>query len=162
IAACSAAVPLLTTTACAAPVARASADSKSATVGPLVSQSDRSTRTTAATSSSSIVCRPYGSSSVRIGVPPCNASCATFRSSGTGLAYRGGGGGLNGIVYGREPIARAPRRASTRTRLPRARLLDLLRSQHPVARAAVQHEPVAAALRRAVRCRPVDGARAAA
>ena len=49
-AACSAAVPLLTATACGAPTALANAASNSSTVGPVVSQSERSAVTTASTS----------------------------------------------------------------------------------------------------------------
>ena len=57
-AACSAAVPELTATACRAPTCAATARSKAGTWGPVVSQSERSAATTACTSSSSSPCRP--------------------------------------------------------------------------------------------------------
>src|SRR5271154_2449205 len=55
---CNAAVPELKLTACLAPTQAANASSNSATVGPVVSQSERSTSTTAWMSSSSMDCRP--------------------------------------------------------------------------------------------------------
>src|SRR3989304_10028562 len=57
---CSAAVPELTATALRAPVTLLRSASKASTRGPVVMKSDLSTSTTAATSSSSIDCRPYG------------------------------------------------------------------------------------------------------
>src|SRR5262245_27841318 len=68
IAACSAAVPLLTATASRAPTARAKASSNSATRGPVVSHAERSVSTTAAMSSASIHWWPYGRSVARTGV----------------------------------------------------------------------------------------------
>src|SRR5262249_47295649 len=58
---CSAAVPFAQLSAWGAPMAEAKAASNAVTAGPVVSQSPRSTSTTAAMSSASIVCRPYGS-----------------------------------------------------------------------------------------------------
>jgi hypothetical protein len=55
---CSAAVALLTATACRAPQYAASAVSKRGTVGPWVSQSERSTSTTASMSSAATSCLP--------------------------------------------------------------------------------------------------------
>ncbi|MGA7930416.1 MAG: hypothetical protein WCA20_31025 [Candidatus Sulfotelmatobacter sp.] len=55
---CNAAVPELKLTAYLAPIRAANASSNSATFGPVVSQSERSTSTTAWMSSSSIDCRP--------------------------------------------------------------------------------------------------------
>ena len=55
---CSAAVPLATTTAWAAPQAAASSPSNASVSGPVVRKSERRARTTAATSSSSMSCRP--------------------------------------------------------------------------------------------------------
>src|SRR5262245_34653698 len=57
---CNAAVPLENAIACFASVTQHSASSKRATVGPDVSHDPRNTSTTAATSSSPIVCFPYG------------------------------------------------------------------------------------------------------
>ena len=59
-AACNATVPVANATAYAAPVTEHSAASKRSTAGPCVSQSLRSTSTTAAMSASSIDWRPYG------------------------------------------------------------------------------------------------------
>ena len=58
MAACSAAVPVLTATASEVPATAARACSNSPTLGPVVSQSERKVSVTAATSQSSIVCRP--------------------------------------------------------------------------------------------------------
>src|SRR5687767_12539714 len=74
IAACSAAVPLLTATASAAPTRCATAFSNSSTRGPVVSHSDLSVSTTAAMSWSSIHWRPYASRSRRVACPPLRAS----------------------------------------------------------------------------------------
>src|SRR5215468_7227095 len=77
-AACSAAVPELTATACRASTLEATARSKASTAGPVVSQSDRSAATTAWTSSSSTVCRAYGSGVALTGVPPWSASLSAI------------------------------------------------------------------------------------
>src|SRR5688572_2029109 len=73
MAACSPAVPLLSAAACATPTNCANAPSNASTAGPVVSQSDSRTATTAATSSASIACRPYGSIDGRTGRPPSMA-----------------------------------------------------------------------------------------
>src|SRR5262245_24253123 len=70
---CKAAVPELKLTACLAPTYAANASSNSAIFGPVVSQSERKTSTTAWTSSSSIVCRPYGRRVFLTGAPPFTA-----------------------------------------------------------------------------------------
>src|SRR6476646_11720272 len=72
----SAAVPELKATAWRTPAKAASAPSKAGTRGPVVSQSDRSAAATAATSSSEIDCRAYGSIVERTGSPPSIASRA--------------------------------------------------------------------------------------
>src|SRR5688572_17463551 len=57
---CNAAVPEVALTTWCPPVASETAASKSSTMGPVVSQSPRSTASTASMSSSETDCRPYG------------------------------------------------------------------------------------------------------
>src|SRR5208282_5467921 len=71
---CNAAVPELKLTACRAPTHAANRSSNSPTFGPVVSQSDFRTSTTAWMSASSRLCRPYGSNLSRTGEPPWMAS----------------------------------------------------------------------------------------
>src|SRR5450759_41759 len=75
---CNAAVPELKLTACRAPIHAANRSSNSATFGPVVSQSDFRTSTTAWPSASSRLCRPYGNNFSRTGVPPWMASVSSF------------------------------------------------------------------------------------
>src|SRR5580658_1727650 len=75
---CNAAVPELKLTACRAPTQAANRSSNSPTFGPVVSQSDFRTSTTAWTSASSKLCRPYGNNFVRTGIPPWMASVSNF------------------------------------------------------------------------------------
>src|ERR1700733_15534069 len=70
---CRAAVPELKATAYFAPTHAATASSNSATFGPVVNQSERSTSTTAWMSSSEIEWRPYGSIVWGTGGPPSTA-----------------------------------------------------------------------------------------
>ena len=53
--------------------------SNSSTFGPVVADRGPALPTTAATSASSIDCRPYGSSFERTGVPPSMASCCVAK-----------------------------------------------------------------------------------
>src|SRR5208282_5028407 len=75
---CNAAVPELKLTACLAPIQAANRSSNSPTFGPVVSQSVFRTSTTAWTSASSRLCRPYGNSFSRTGVPPWMASVSSL------------------------------------------------------------------------------------
>src|SRR5713101_1707003 len=74
---CKAAVPELKLTACRAPTHSANRSSNSAIFGPVVSQSDLRTSTTACTSASSRLCRPYGNNFSRTGLPPWMASVSS-------------------------------------------------------------------------------------
>src|SRR5271169_310128 len=78
VAPCNAAVPELKLTAYRAPIHAANLSSNSPIFGPVVSQSDLKTPTTACTSASSRLCRPYGSNFPRTGVPPWMAIVSTF------------------------------------------------------------------------------------
>src|SRR5208282_3722381 len=84
---CNAAVPELKLTACRAPVHAANRSSNSLIFGPVVSQSDFRTLTTACTSASSTLCLPYGNNLSRTGVPPWMASVSNF----VGKALMSGG-----------------------------------------------------------------------
>src|ERR1700693_1789507 len=86
---CNAAVPELKVTACRAPTRAANCSSNSAIFGPVVSQSDLRTSTTASISASSTLCRPYGNNFSRTGVPPWMASVSSFVGKALMLAVRG-------------------------------------------------------------------------
>src|ERR1039458_297443 len=73
-----AAVPELKLTACRAPTHAANRSSNSPIFGPVVSQSDFKTSTTACTSASSRLCSPYGNNRSRTGLPPWMASVSSF------------------------------------------------------------------------------------
>src|ERR1017187_1351155 len=75
---CNAAVPELKLTACRTPIHAANRSSNSPIFGPVVSQSDFRTSTTACTSALSTLCRPYGNNLFRTGVPPWMASVSSF------------------------------------------------------------------------------------
>src|SRR5260370_652847 len=99
-AACKAAVPELKLTAYFASTHAENRSSNSPTFGPVVSQSDFRTSTTAWTSASSRLCRPYGNNFSRTGVPPWIASLSSFVGKALMLAVRGAsalriGAGLN-------------------------------------------------------------------
>src|ERR1700728_136646 len=75
---CNAAVPELKLTAYRAPTHAAKRSSNSPIFGPVVNQSDLRASTTACTSASSKLCRPYGNNSLRTGVPPWMANISSF------------------------------------------------------------------------------------
>src|SRR5208337_1704657 len=130
---CKAAVPELKLTACRAPIQAANRSSNSPIFGPVVSQSDFKTSTTACTSSSSRLCRPYGNNFPRTGVPPWMASVSNFVKKG--LMLSGGRNCLRGARFRRyQPLQLTPRQpAFVRV----ARITEALRQRlgvHPVFR----------------------------
>src|SRR4029077_14901427 len=86
---CNAAVPELKLIAYFAPTRAENRSSNSPTFGPVVSQSDFRTSTTAWISASSTLCRPYGNNFSRTGAPPWMASVSSFVGKALMLAVRG-------------------------------------------------------------------------
>src|SRR5260370_14396303 len=92
---CKAAVPEVKRTAWRAPSRTANRSSNSPTFGPVGSQSDFRTSTTAWISASSRLCRPYGNKLFRTGLPPWMASVSSFMGKTLMSSRSWSGGGRN-------------------------------------------------------------------